>query len=139
MPDKLLFMLSKVQHAVTTHLKKELKKEGIALSPGQMGILLALERDRQTTMGKLSQTVEVDNAAVSRLVDKLEQQNMVERYIDPSDRRQVIIAITREGLDKADIVKKIAQAANDRIKEGFSDREISIYRQVGLAIVEKFK
>ena len=139
MPDKLLFMLSKIQHAVITRIKKELKKEGIVLSPGQMGILLALEKDKQTTMGKLSQAVEVDNAAASRLVDKLEQQNFVERYINPGDRRQVIIAITEEGLNKAEIVKNIAKAANAKIKEGFTEKEISIYRQVGLGIIDKFK
>ena len=63
MPDRLIFMLSKVQNRLGSYLKKELKKKGVELSPGQIGILLVLDRERQTTMGNLSQTLEIDNAA----------------------------------------------------------------------------
>ncbi len=139
MPDKLLFLMSKIQHVLVTHIKNELKKEGIVLSPGQIGIILALERDQKTTMGKLSKVIEIDNAASSRLADKLEKEQLVERYINPEDRRQVNIAITQKGLDTARIVKKVVQTANARIKEGFTDKEIKTYQRVNKAIFEKFR
>jgi DNA-binding MarR family transcriptional regulator len=139
MPDRLLFMLSRIQNRLTSHIKNELKKESIALSPGQIGILLVLDRVSQTTMGNLSQALYIDNAAITRLVDKLERQKLVERRINPEDRRQMLITITEDGLGQAGIIKKIAKAANSKIKDGFTEKEIEIYKQVNQAILKKFK
>jgi len=139
MPDRLLFMLSRIQNRLTSHIKNELKKEGIALSPGQIGILLVLDRVSQTTMGNLSRALYIDNAAITRLVDKLEKQKLVERRINTDDRRQMLITITEAGLNQAIIIKKIAKAANSKIKDGFTEKEIEIYKQVNQAILKKFK
>ena len=138
MPDRLIFMLSRVQHRLSSYFKRELKNKGLVLSPGQIGILFVLDGERQTTMGNLSRTLDIDNAAITRLVDKLENKALVERSIDPDDRRQMLIAITAEGLDKAAVVKKIAKAANSKIKEGFTEEEITVYKRVNLEILKKF-
>ena len=139
MSDKLLFLLSRVDSRLASHLKREFRKKGIALSPGQIGILFVLESDGQTTMGYLSQRLDIDNAAISRLVDKLEKQGLVERHINPEDRRQMLIAATEAGLSQAKEAKKVANAANDKIKEGFTEKEIAVYKRVNQAILEKFK
>ncbi len=138
MPDRLLFALSKIHYRLTSHFKKELMCIGIALSPGQIGILLVLEGLNETTMGLLSQTLEIDNAAITRLVDKLEKQQLVSRRVNPNDRRQMLIAITDAGLQKALAVKKVAQAANRKIEEGFSQEDMAVYKRVNQAIIQKF-
>jgi len=124
---------------LTTKIKQDLKKQGIVLSPGQIGILFALRKAHQTTMGNLSQTLEIDNAAITRLVNKLEKQGLVERSINPGDRRQMLITITEKGLEKAGTAVKIAKAANQKIKQGFSEKEMDIFKRVNKAIIEKFK
>ena len=138
MPERLLFMLSKIQTRLTAHVKGRLSENGISLSPGQIGILLVLDRDRKTTMGQISRTLDIDNAAITRLVDKLEKQNLVERNINPDDRRQMLITITKDGLNKAGTVKKIVKVVNRKITEGFTEEEIAIYKRVNLAIIQKF-
>lgn len=139
MTDRLLFMLSKVGSRLTSYFHRELKKEGIVLSPGQIGILLALEQEHETIMGRLAETLEIDNAAVSRLVDKLEKQLLAERRINTEDRRQILIRITYEGLVQAEIVKKLAKAANAKIKDGFTEDEIELFKRVNLGILQKFE
>ena len=138
MPDRLLFALSKIHYRLTSHFKKELRRIGISLSPGQIGILLVLEGISETTMGLLSQTLEIDNAAITRLVDKLEKQQLVSRRVNPDDRRQMLIAITDAGMQRAVAVKKVAQAANRKIEEGFSQEDIAVYKRVNQAIIQKF-
>ena len=138
MPDRLFLMLSRIQHRLTVYMKKELKKEGVVLSPGQVGILLVLEQDGQTTMGKLSRTLDIDNAAITRLVDKLEKRALVERRVNPEDRRQIMITITNRGQDQAGAVIKVVRAANRKIRDGFSEAEMAVYKRVSLAILEKF-
>ena len=108
------------------------------LSPGQMGILLALENEKQTTMGELSRILEIDNAAITRLVDKLEKLDFVERQINLKDRRQMLITITSSGMASASIVKTVVQSANNKIKEGFTKEEMDIYKRVNVSLLDKF-
>jgi len=138
MPDRLIFALSRIQSRLTAHVKKELQKEGLALSPGQIGILLVLENSGQTTMGDLSQTLEIDNAAITRLVDKLEKQNLVARAINPEDRRRILIDIEDEGLRQAQILKRIARETNRKMTEGFTAEEIATYKRINQEIIRKF-
>ena len=138
MSDRLFFSLSRIHYRLASYFKNEFKKRGIDMSPGQMGILMVLDRDRETSMGDLSRTLEIDNAAVTRLVDKLEKQRLAERRINPRDRRQMLIAITDAGLHQAQILKGVVQAANRKIEEGFSEAEMEIYGRVNQAILEKF-
>lgn len=138
MSNKLLFMLSKVQNALTVHLKKELKKEGLDITTGQSGIMMVLEQVQQTTMGELSRILDIDNSAITRLVDKLEKQTLVERRINPDDRRQMLVAITQLGLEKAVILKRIAQETNAGIFEGFTQAEMDAFKKVNEGIIRKF-
>ena len=138
MPYRLIFALTRIQNRLTAYLRKELQKEGIAFSPGQIGILLVLENAGQTSMGHLSQALEIDNAAVTRLVDKLEKRQLVERKISPDDRRRILIAATATGLKNARSIKRIAQATNRKIMEGFTQEEIDAYVRMNQAIIAKF-
>lgn len=138
MPDRFLFMMSKIQNRIQGHIKRELHKVGLSFSPGQIGILLVLDQENQTTMGQIGQVLEMDNAAITRLVDRLESQGLVVREINPRDRRQMLISITPKGLDQTRILKVIARTANDRIKQGFSQGEMDIYKRVNQAILERF-
>jgi len=136
--DRLFFMLSRVQTRLSTYFKRELKKEKISLSPGQIGILLVLDRERQTTMGMLSGILESDNAAVTRLVSKLEAKDLVRRHINPDDRRQMLLNITEQGLLQAEVLKRIIEKANMIIKKGFTEEEIAIYNRVNHSMLAKF-
>lgn len=138
MPDRLLFMLSKVQHRLNGHIKRELKREGLSLSHGQIGILLVLDRDGQASMGHLSQVLDIDNAATTRLVDKLDGLGFVCRQTNPKDRRQVLITLTDSGQRSAEAVKAVARDANRRIKEGLSSDELAAFGRVGESIIQTF-
>lgn len=138
MDDRLLFMLSKVQHRITTHMKKELQRAGLTLSPGQVAILLLLGREKETVMGDLGKGLEMDNAAVSRLADKLETRGLVVRELNPRNRRQMLIRITDAGLEQAATLKRIAMDANNRILSGFTREEIDVYKKVNQAIIDRF-
>ena len=138
MSDRILFMLSRIQHVLSTHVRRELNEKGIVLSPGQIGILFTLEHGAETTMGELSGALEMDNAAASRLVDKLEKQGLVERFINPDDRRQIKIRMTPKGDDQARAAKAVVKGVNTRLRDGFTIDEIAVYNRVNRAIIEKF-
>lgn len=139
MTNKLLFLLSKAEHTLKTHFNKRINEEGIQVSPGQSGILFLLKRRNSQKMSELSKGLGIDNSAITRLVDRLERQNLVIRKPNPDDRRQFLISITEKGSDTATRMGSIANGINDKIKEGFTTDEIDVFIRILNTFNDKFK
>lgn len=139
MSERLLFLLNRVQHRLTTHVRRELKEQGLDLSKGQMGVLVVLHDGGEHTMGELRDELDIDRAALTRMVDKLESRGLVERRPDESDRRQVLIEATPRGASQAETVDRIFEAASRRIQQGLSEADVAAFRRVNVALLEKFE
>ncbi len=139
MDDRLLFLMSKAQHTLKNYLKKEFASEGVAVSPAQMGILFSLKMKNGLSMNQLSKIISIDNAAVTRHVDTLEEHGLVKREQDANDRRKNMIRITERGIAEADNTKAIVRRINNMIKEGFSDEEMEVFKSVLNSFFNKFK
>ena len=139
MEDKLLFQFSRAGHRLKLYIQKQMKSQGIELSPGQAGILFLLNRQDAMKMSEMSGVLEIDNSAITRLVDKLEAAGFVERGMNPQDRRQYLISITEAGRKEMQKMKAVANQTNEIIRQGFSDTEIESFVRVMKSFHEKFK
>ena len=139
MNDKLLFQFSRAGHRLKIYIQKQMKAQGIDLSPGQAGILFLLNRQDAMKMSELGGVLEIDNSAITRLVDKLESSGFVERGMNPQDRRQYLVSITETGRTEIQKMKAIVNQTNEIIKQGFSDAEIDCFVRVMKSFYEKFK
>ena len=139
MDDKLLFQFSRAGHRLKTYIQNQMKAQGVDLSPGQAGILFLLNRQDAMIMSELGGILEIDNSAITRLVDKLEAMGFAERGMNPQDRRQYLISITEAGRTEIQKMKAIANQTNEIIKQGFSDVEIECFVKVIQSFHEKFK
>lgn len=138
MEDRLLFLLSKAQYKLTNYLKIQFKVQGVHISPGQLGILFLLDQQDLRSMSELSNILEIDNSAITRMVDRLEKNGLVIRRANPKDRRQYLIGITDKGMQQALKAKDISNAVNDKIKDGFSELEIEVFQRVMASFDHKF-
>lgn len=71
--------------------------EAHSLSFAQMSVLMHLHRMRSCRVSDLGARLDVTNAAVSQLVDRLVQAGLVERVEDLRDRRVKRLQLTAEG------------------------------------------
>ncbi len=139
MDDRLLFLMSKAQHALKNHVKREFSNGGVEFTPAQMGILFALKLKNNLSMNQLSEIITIDNAAVTRHVDTLERNGLITRAQDPEDRRKYMVCITERGIAEADKSKVIVRRINTMIKEGFSEQEVEVFKRILNSFFEKFK
>ena len=70
----------------------------LGLSPGDMKALFVLETDEPRPMGALAQAWDCDASNVTWIVDRLEERGLVERRMDPNDRRVKAVVLTPLGL-----------------------------------------
>lgn len=67
------------------------------LAPGGLKAMQLLEPGVELPMGALADSLLCDASNVTGLVDRLEQRGLIERRVDPTDRRVKRIALTQEG------------------------------------------
>ncbi len=88
------------------------------------------------TQVELAQELELGNAAVGRLVDRLEQRGFVIRKPDPDDRRAYRLAPTQTARRLLDQLKDTAAKLRGEALNGFSASEVKTLNK-GLNKLEK--
>jgi DNA-binding MarR family transcriptional regulator len=85
MQTDLLFLLYDVARLMRVRSDQRARLTG--MTRAQWVILLWLERSPGITQNELASLVEVEPITIARLVDRLEARGLVERRLDPKDRR----------------------------------------------------
>lgn len=62
--------------------------------PGQMRAMFFLFKNERATVGDVAQALGVSMPTASELVDRLVEDGLAERGVNPSDRRQVLVWLT---------------------------------------------
>ncbi len=114
--DSLGTLLNITARSMRVALEKELAPLGI--TPSQWMLLMALgERDHQgqTELGKM---VNLDNATITRSLDKLQELELIVRNQDQEDRRAQIVSLTERGQVAYKDWNAIGKSVNDRAAKG---------------------
>ena len=80
-------------------------------------VLGAMVFDDKTTPSEIAEFLGVDRAAVTRLLDKLEAQNLISRSKSADDRRSISINPTQQGTKTATQIQKQSRAVNAQFSE----------------------
>ena len=90
----LAFLLAKASHGISAGFHRELKKRGVSI--GTWRVLASLS-DGPCTVGDLAGFVLLNQPTMSKTLDRLAQEGLLERTRDNENRRSVQIALTARG------------------------------------------
>ena len=117
----MLFMLARAQRRVAAACDASL--EDIGLTSTQSGALFCF-KDEGLLIGELASELDLAQSAASGLAARLESAGLVAREEEQGDGRAARLRITPAGKRKREEAARRAQAANARLLEGFSERDI---------------
>ena len=66
-------------------------------SPGQLRVLFVLKEKKEMRMSEMARILLVTPGTLTAMVDRLCQCGFVQRYVDPADRRSIIVTLTPAG------------------------------------------
>jgi DNA-binding MarR family transcriptional regulator len=113
-----LVQVAKMHKAYCAVLLRE-----IGLYPGQELLLMQLwDRDSQT-QADLVRALRLDASTVTRMVGRLEQQDIIRRRASPKDGRAVIISLTARGKRLRGKVERVWQELEDATVREMSPRQ----------------
>jgi DNA-binding MarR family transcriptional regulator len=81
-----------------------------ALSDTQLAALAALERHATMSPGELAEHEKVQPPSMTRVIAALEERGLVTRMPHPTDRRQVVLAVTAEGRELVYQARRLREA-----------------------------
>lgn len=129
----------KVSIAINRKLFRNLKKEGLDITPEQWTVLSFLWKGDGVTQQMLCDATFKDKPSMTRLIDNLVKQGLVTRQTPPTDRRANLIYLTETG--KA-IQEKAERAVYDTMKyalAGIDEKGIEDVRRLLKIVFDNLK
>lgn len=113
---------------VETGLERRLAVHGLTVS--QWSVMALLFHGEAHTIGELADAFPLDQGAVSRLIDRLKEKDLVVRRRHPKDGRLTVVELTENGRDLMPAVTAAADENDAAFFGVFDDAEIAEYRQL---------
>ena len=126
------FHLNRARNTLLMEMDAALRPLGI--TGQQMGILLSLTRGVASTPFEISKVLGIDTGLMTRMLDKLESRELLQRQRSVEDRRVIHLVLTEKGKEVAAQIPEIApEVLNYRLRN-FSTEEFNEF----LRLLQKF-
>lgn len=106
------------------------ESQGFNITPEQFLVMDTLWDEGVLTQQQIADYLLKDKNSVVKLVDGLEERNLVRRASNPKDRRQNLIEVTEYAMSIKDKVTKVAMEAVDKIINGIAKEDLQKFIKV---------
>jgi DNA-binding MarR family transcriptional regulator len=127
-PGELNVRLMRVARAHRTLAASLLSQVG--LHPGQEALLMELWEEDGRTQANLAEALGVEPPTVTKMLQRMENADLVDRRPDKTDRRAIRVHLTPKGRRLKTKVDKLWTELEARTIEGLSDRQQSSLRSL---------
>jgi len=130
------FLLTTAQHTVFQYLSQRLAPSDI--TPSQYGILNCLWINDGTCLPRqIAELLCLETSTVSGILDRMQKKDLIDRVINPENRREILVMITPKGEALKAPVLKIIDEVNEEVLKDFSPKETEFIRKSLRQIAEK--
>jgi DNA-binding MarR family transcriptional regulator len=124
-PEELIastaFLLKKLGMSTKERAMEAYGRTG--LNPYHHAILVLLDEGSRETQGAIADALGYDRGQLVGLLDELEEQGLVERRRDPSDRRRHLVRLTADGRRALGRLRTLSRRLEDDLLVPLDERE----------------
>ncbi len=95
------------------------------LTPGIWRILALLQEHHGLSVGELSERCSIERSVLSRLLKTLQRRRLVKRWVDPKDKRRVVVIIEKAGISLFEKILPIARREIESCVDGLSSKQLT--------------
>ncbi len=115
------YWVTKLARAFEANFEKRLAVHNVTRA--SWAVLSAIQHHGKTTPASLASFIEIDRAAITRHLDRLQMQGLLERHHSPTDRRVVDIKLTEKGFLLTSRLATESMATNAKFTAGLDQSE----------------
>lgn len=117
------YVLYRATNALNRRLKGRLRQSGINIA--RWRVLAVLKAYGSVSMGEIAAATVMEQPTLSRVVDQLESEGLVERRTSTEDSRFVYADLTAKGEAAFAAIAPLAQRHQERALHGFTKAEVA--------------
>jgi len=115
------YWVTRLSRALEVNLEKRLAVHKVTRA--SWAVLSAIQHHDKTTPAALASFIGIDRAAITRHLDRLEKQGLVQRCRSTTDRRVVNIKLTQKGFNLIPELATESVATNTKFAAGLTQSE----------------
>ena len=119
--DCMNFLLSVSQNKVFKYFSKLLEEHGV--TPAQYGVLDCLWKEGQLSPKQIGAMVYLEAPTISGILDKMQKANLIDRSVDPNNRRNVLVTATPKSYEIKEKVEAATRDMNSKVLQNLTDKE----------------
>lgn len=123
LPSLLGYMLRRTQTAVFGDFAATFSKAGEALTPGEFGLLVLVDRNSGLSQMALARALGIDRSTLVPILDRLQARGLLMRHRSPTDGRTHALALTPAGDKALGRFARLVKAHEKRIASSLSSAE----------------
>lgn len=134
------FLISQIKQIGGRVFEKILAREQIDAFNGAQGkILYVLWQKDHISIVELSALVGLAKTTLTSMLDRMEENGLIERVPDENDRRKCILILTERARNLQGKYEQVSQEMNDIYFQGFREEEIKEFEQYLRRVLNNIK
>lgn len=122
--DSLGRLIADVSRRILAGFDEELAGQGMSITGAQWVILMRIARGCASTAAELCRFGHCDTGSMTRMLDRLEEKNLIRRVPSSKDRRVTHLELTKAGHDLLPHLPPVAIKVLNEHLEGFTRAEL---------------
>jgi DNA-binding MarR family transcriptional regulator len=115
--DRPTWLISRTYARSHRILTEAFAQSGTGLRSYHYRLLVALDEAGPSSQADLSRGTSVDRSDVVAVLGDLEQAGLIQRTVDPANRRRNIVTLTRAGTKQLKALDQVVDAVQERVME----------------------
>ena len=132
--DHICFNIGRVMRRMYDYYGQRLSP--LFLTPPQYFVFNALWMGDGISVSELGERVFLDSSTLTGIVDRMENNDYVERRPNPDDRRSVLVFLTAKARELGPQILKFADELDASLRHSFPKEEMNAFEQVLRALAE---
>lgn len=127
------YWVNRLGNVIRTAVDRELRKYD--LTRRQAGTLMHIHKGLAASASDLTRAMGVDSTAVTRMIDRLEEKDLVERHPDPTDGRRQTLHLTETAQKLMPKLRGVARSVEGSFEAGIPKGQIAVFHKVLMAML----
>lgn len=123
LPSLLGYVLRRTQAAVFADFAATFARAGEALTPGEFGLLVLVDRNAGLSQMALARALGIDRSTLVPILNRLQARSLLVRRASPTDGRTHALGLTAAGATALARFARLVKAHEQRIAAGLSAAE----------------
>ena len=124
MKNDLVFNMYQICRRLGADIARRFKASGYDFQPEHFMILIFLSRNGETNQKSISRGAFKSQATITRAIDKLVDNGLVVKKMDPEDRRNNQVRVTEKGKEVYSELQKIYLNREEEVLKGISQDDL---------------